>query len=117
MKPEQIEDCAQQLVEFHGRFAPLFYEKRQAHWGAKLLHGLLLDGVRKNAAKIARAVPEAKVKALQHFISQSSWDNRPFIEQLQVVVSENLADPEAILVPDDTGFAKKGDNTNRISSF
>jgi len=111
MKPEQIEQCAEQFVEFHRRFAPLFYEKRQAHWSAKVLHGLLLDGVRKNAAKIARAVPNAKAKALQHFMSQSSWDHHPLIEQLQAVVSETLADPEGILVTDDTGFAKKGDKS------
>ena len=79
MKPEQIAQCAEESVEFHGRFAPLFYERRQCHWSAKFLHGFLLDGVRKNAAKIARAVPGAKAKALQHFISQSSWDHRPIL--------------------------------------
>jgi len=111
MKPEQIEQCTEQLLEFHRRFAPLFYEKRQAHWCYKWLHGLLLDGVRKCAAKLARAVPGANVQSMQQFISDSPWDHRKLIGQLQHMVAEHLADPDAVLVVDDTGFAKKGDKS------
>jgi len=108
MKPEQIRECADQLVEFHKRLAPLFYEKRQAHWCYKWLHGFLLDGVRKNAAKLARAVPGANVQAMQQFITDSPWDHRKMIAELQLIVADRLADPDAVVVVDDTGFAKKG---------
>ena len=108
MKPEQIQQCADQLAEFHGRLAPLFYEKRQAHWCQKWLHGLLLDGVRKNATGVARAVPGANVQAMQQFLADSTWDRAPLIEQLQVMAQEGLGEPDGILVCDDTGFPKKG---------
>ena len=111
MKPEQIKQCTRQLVEFHGRFAPLFYEKRQAHWAYKWLHGLLLDGVRKNAAKLARVVPGGNVQSMQQFVTDSPWDHRLLVRELQALVAENLADTEAVLVVDDTGFAKKGDKS------
>ena len=111
MKPEQIKQCTRQLVEFHGRFAPLFYEKRQAHWAYKWLHGLLLDGVRKNAAKLARVVPGGNVQSMQQFMSDSPWDHRAVIKELQAVAAENLADPQAVLVCDETGFAKKGEKS------
>lgn len=111
MRPEQIQQCAEQLVEFHGRLAPLFYEKRQAHWAYKWLHGLVLDGVRKNAAKLARAVPGANVQSMQQFISDSPWNHRKVLRELQALVVENLADTEGVLVVDDTGFAKKGDKS------
>ena len=44
MKPEQVRQCREQLREFHGRFAPMFYEKRQVASAKKMLHGLLLEG-------------------------------------------------------------------------
>ena len=108
MKPEQIEQCADQLVEFHKRLAPLFYEKRQAHWCSQWLHGLLLDGVRKNAAGLARAVPDANVQAMQQFLTDSTWEAAPLIGQLQAMAQEALGEPDGILVCDDTGFPKKG---------
>lgn len=108
MKPEQVEQCAEQLVEFHRRFVPFFYEKRQARWARKWLHGLLLEGVRKNAAEVARAVPGGNVQSMQQFMSDSPWDPRPVVGELQAVVAEKLGDPEAVLVCDETGFPKKG---------
>jgi len=102
MKPEQIRECADQLVEFHKRLAPLFYEKRQAHWCYKWLHGPLLDGVRKNAAKLARAVPGANVQAMQQFITDSPWDHRKMIAELQLIVAD-LREPvpsEEVLADD-----------------
>jgi len=113
MKPEQIRQCADQLVEFHKRLAPVFYEKRQAHWCYKWLHGLLLDGVRKNAAKLARAVPGANVQAMQQFISDSPWDHRKVIAQLQGIVAGRLAEREAVLVVDACGLCQEGPEVRR----
>ena len=111
MKPEQVRRYADQLVEFHKRFAPLFYEKRQAHWAGKCLHGLLLDGVRKNAAGLARAVPGGNVQSMQQFLSDSPWDPAPVVAELQTLVAEKLGEPDAVIVCDDTGFPKKGDKS------
>jgi len=111
MKPEQVEQCAEQLMQFHSRFASLLYEKRQAHWAHKWLHGLLLEGVRKNAAGVARAVPGGNVQSMQQFMSDSPWEPRPVVRELQAVIAEELGDPQAVLVCDETGFPKKGDKS------
>lgn len=99
------------MAEFHGRFAPLFYEKRQSACARKMLHGLLLDGVRATAAQTARAVPGGDVRAMQHFVGLSSWDHRPIIQEHQAVVAEHLGHPEGVLVTDESGFPKKGDKS------
>ena len=111
MKPEQVEQCAEQLMQFHSRFASLLYEKRQAHWAHKWLHGLLLEGVRKNAAGVARAVPGGNVQSMQQFMSDSPWEPRRVVRELQAVIAEELGDPQAVLVCDETGFPKKGDKS------
>lgn len=105
------ERLLEQLKEFQRRFAPLFYEKRQVHWSQKWLHGLLMEGVRKTAASLARAVPGGDRQAMHHFIGESGWDHRAVIRELQAMVSEKIAHPEAILVVDETGFPKKGDKS------
>lgn len=115
MKPEQVRECGEQLAEFHGRFAPMFYEKRQAACAKKMLHGLLLDGVRSTAAHTARAVPGAKVRPLQHFVGLSTWDHRPVIEEHQAAVAEHLGHPEAVLACDGSAFPKKGDKSVAVT--
>lgn len=108
MKPRQIEQCARQLEAFHERLAPLFPDKRQRPWYRRWIHGLVLDGVRKNAAELARAVPGGEVQAMQQFLTDSTWPWEPVIGELQAIAQETLGEPEGILVCDDTGFPKKG---------
>jgi len=108
MTPRQIEQCAQQLEAFHERLGPLFADKRQRPWYRRWIHGLLLDGVKKNAAELARAVPGGEVQAMQQFLTDSTWPWEPVIGELQAMAQETLGEPDGILVCDDTGFAKKG---------
>lgn len=108
MKPRQILKCAGQLKAFHDRLAPLFRDKRQPIWCQRWIHGLLLDGVRKNATAVARAVPAGNVQAMQQFLSDSTWEAGPLIGELQAMAQEALGEPDGILVCDDTGFRKKG---------
>ena len=108
MTPRQVQKCAERLKAFHDRLAPCFRDKRQAPWCQKWVHGLLLDGISKNAAELARAVPGGDVQAMQQFLTDSSWQCEPLIGQLQAMAEEVLGCPDGILVADDTGFPKKG---------
>jgi len=108
MTPKQIEQCARELEAFHERLGPLFPDRRQRPWYRRWVHGLLLDGVRKNAAELARVVPGGEVQAMQQFLTDSTWPWQPLLDELQTMAAETLGEPEAVLVCDDTGFAKKG---------
>jgi len=108
MKPRQIEKWAEELKAFHDRLASEFRDKRQAPWCQKWIHGLLLDGVRKNAAQLAHAVQGGEVQAMQQFLTDSTWQCEPVIRELQAIAQETLGCSDGILVADDTGFAKKG---------
>jgi SRSO17 transposase len=108
MTPREIERWAEELRRFHKRLAPLFRDKRQRQWCEKWIHGLLLDGVRKNAAEVARAVRGGEVQAMQQFLTDSSWDWNLVIGRLQAMAEESIGCADGILVVDDTGFRKKG---------
>ena len=90
MTPRQIEKCADELKAFHDRLAPHLRDKRQAPWCQKWINGLLLDGIRKNAAALARAVPGGNVQAMQQFLSDSSWHCEQVIGELQAMAQETL---------------------------
>ena len=77
MTPRQIEQCALQLEAFHGRLGPLFADKRQRPWYRRWIHGLLPDGVKKNAAELALALPGGEVQAMQQFLTDSTWRWEP----------------------------------------
>jgi SRSO17 transposase len=83
------------------------------HWAEVYLRGLLLDGHRKSIAPMAdrlRAVASADgdyEQALQQFINQSPWQDRPLRDRLARQVVATVGVGGAVIV-DDTGLPKQG---------
>ena len=74
--------------------------------------GLLLQQGRGNMSKYANNVPGASARRFQYFISESPWEYRPMIAQIQRDVMERIGDErdEAIHI-DETGFPKQDDDS------
>jgi SRSO17 transposase len=90
------------------RISPLFYRTESKKHAAQYLRGLLSPLGRKNGWTIAEHVGEANPTALQRFLNLTPWDADALLELNRGYAMEHLADPDAILVADPTGFAKKG---------
>jgi SRSO17 transposase len=90
------------------RIAPLFYRTESKRHGEQYLRGLLSPLARKNGWTIAEYVGEPEPKSLQRLLNLSPCDADALLAVNREYAMENLADPEAILVADPTGFAKKG---------
>lgn len=69
--------------------------------------GLLSNLKRKNAEAIAYRHDEER-SGVQEFLGQSPWDHRPMVEELVRQVGAKLGQPDAVIVFDPSGFAKKG---------
>lgn len=95
------------LERFYSRFHPYFCRSEGRKWGEKYIHGLLMPIERRNVENIAEEVG-APPRKLQEFVSNSPWDDRGCINELQKIVGENFGSPNGVLVLDDTGFPKKG---------
>jgi len=80
--------------------------ERETHAGA-YVRGLLLDGERKSIAPLAERVPGADVQALRQFVN---WGWAPLQAALTSLMLDRLL-PEAVLIIDETGFAKKCDHS------
>lgn len=54
---------------------------------------------------------ENEIRAMQHFISEGSWDDRAVLERHAEEVSKDLGEAEGVLIIDGSDFAKQGDDS------
>ena len=78
--------------------------------GAAYLTGLLSNTERKNSWQVAELAGEATPDGMQRLVSTAHWDADAVQGDLVAYVMEQLSDPAAVLVLDETGFVKKGTN-------
>jgi hypothetical protein len=72
------------------------------------LRGLVGDVGRKNGWQLAEHAGEATPDGMQRLLATADWDPDLVRDDLRGYVVEQLGDPAAVLVVDETGFLKKG---------
>jgi SRSO17 transposase len=76
---------------------------------------LLSDVERKNGWQMAERLGDANPFAVQHLLGRAVWDADAVRDELVHYVREHLGDPDGVLVVDETGFLKKGDQSVGVS--
>ena len=105
-----LEDLAQRIVAFHGRFHGFFVVRTRnvIAQSKKYLLGLI-QSEKRNMERMAEVVPAADDQAYQHFISNSPWSHRALLDQIAQEVDTRFgASEDYFLVVDESAFAKKG---------
>jgi SRSO17 transposase len=75
------------------------------------LKGLLGPLERKNGWHIAEWGGDLTPDGIQRLLSKAKWDADQVRNDLQDYVMEQLADPQAVLIVDETGFPKQGEKS------
>lgn len=88
--------------------APRFERSEPRQRVLAYLTGLLSNAERKNSWQLAELAGEASPDGMQRLLSTAHWDADGVRDDLVAYVLEQLADPQAVLVLDETGFVKKG---------
>src|SRR5436305_12254643 len=90
------------------RVAPRFGRVEPRRRARGYLVGLVapLDG--KNSWTIAEAAGDATPDGMQRLLNEYRWDADDVCDDLRAYVAEHLADPDGVLIVDETGFLKKG---------
>jgi DDE superfamily endonuclease len=70
--------------------------------------GLLAELPRKNCWTIAEHAGDRTPDGMQHLLSRARWDADGVRDDVRSYVVEELGDPGAVLVVDETGDVKKG---------
>src|SRR5712692_3495271 len=102
-----VRHCQDHLSQFLQRYLPLFYRDEQRELASVVIQGRLSGLERKTSEPIAYQAGRHR-KPVQHFVGAGAWDDEAVMTELRQHVAEELGDPEAVLVVDSSGFAKKG---------
>src|SRR4051812_49015429 len=102
---------ARALDELMGRLAPRFGRVEPRRRALAYLRGLLAPVKRKNGWQLAEAAGDATPDGMQDFLGRMRWDADAVQDDLRAYVVEQLGDPGAVLVLDETGFVKKGEKS------
>ena len=111
LSPEEIAALADELVDYHAAFAPLYYRKEQAHWGYKYLQGLMLPIERKSIEPMALALDGGDVQAMQQFIGQGQWQDDLLLRQHWRLVDETLGEADGVYIVDGSDVPKQGEHS------
>lgn len=90
------------------RIRPRFARYEPARHAAGLALGLMSNLERKNCWTIAEERGDVTPYGLQHMLSRASWDHDGVAGDVRDYVTTAFADPDAVLVIDETGDLKKG---------
>jgi SRSO17 transposase len=107
VEPGTVRHCARRLTQFVQRYLPCFYRDEQRQHAQIILQGKLTGLQRKTTEPIATEA-DLKRRPLQHFVGGGGWDDDTVLAELRRHVSEELAEPEGVLVLDPSAFPKKG---------
>ena len=99
---------AASLREIKKRIRPLFTQERVATNAGLFLEGLLGDEQRKTGWKRAEAAGDPGPWRQQAILGRGNWDADALRDIVRDYVIEHLADDDAVLVIDETGFLKQG---------
>src|ERR1700704_5292383 len=103
-----LELWASSLRDVKARIRSLFRQERVAGSAGQFLDGLLGDEQRKTGWMRAEAAGDLGPWRQQAILGRGRWDADALRDIVRDYALETLADPDAVLVLDETGFLKQG---------
>ena len=92
------------------------FARREARWRAwAYIRGLLSPVERKNGWQVAEVNGDTTPYGVQHLLGRAVWDADALRDDLRPYVVEHLGAPQAVLVVDETGFLKKGQQSAGVA--
>src|SRR5215211_7432126 len=95
MTPDDVRAAAEQLVEFHDRFAPLFGKDQAQDHAYDYLKGLMVCPERKSIEPIALLVGHGDVSGLQKFVGAGPWADDDVRAEAQSLFVDELVSSAA----------------------
>jgi SRSO17 transposase len=108
---KDVKNILYELKKFQKNYTVKFQTKTRnlKEQALQYLHGKFLERGRGNMTSYAKFVPETNNQRLQNFISDSPWDEKPVIEQIQTDVIKLIGDRNCGAIHiDESGFKKDG---------
>ena len=112
---EDIDDFIQELEVFHGEFSDCFLRSEPRTNFFQYMVGQFSELERKSIEQIAMNMENGNVRSMQRFISDVMWDENKMLGKYRSMVNEDMGDPNGVVIFDESGFVKKGDNSAGVA--
>lgn len=100
-----------ELRAFHGEFGDCFQRSETKENFLRYMVGQLSDLEKKSMEPIALSVEGGSVRAVQRAVSDAIWDEKKMYYKYRSLAGEDLADPNGVMIFDETSFPKKGSDS------
>ena len=112
---ETVREWTLWLTEVERRLMPHFPRREARHRAWAYIRGLLSPVERKNGWQLAEVNGDATPYGVQHLLGRARWDAEAVRDDLRAYLVEHMGDPQAVLVLDETGFLKKGQQSAGVA--
>ena len=99
------------LDALHGRISPCFSRSEPRKRVLGYVKGLLSQCERKNGWQLAQQLGELNPDGVQRLLNQADWESEQVMRVVRGYVVEQLGAKEGVLIVDETGFLKKGEQS------
>ena len=108
IRENDIDDFMNELKGFHEIFHDCFQRSESRNHFFKYMTGQFSKLERKSIEPIALNIKGSKVRAMQRFVSDAVWDGEKMLFKYRNMLNEDMGNPDAALIFDESGFSKKG---------
>ena len=121
MTTDEVRAAAEQLLDFHERFAPYFVRREARDPAYSYLNGLMLCPERKSVEPMALILGQGRVSGLQKFLNRSPRDHDDIQMELQAAFADELVPstsrwpPGTVGVVDESAFTKPGTHSAGVA--
>lgn len=106
-----VEDFLETLEGFHAEFRDCFAREESRNNLFYYTIGQFSQMERKSIEPMALNVEGAKVRAVQRFISEATWDADKMMSIYRNMVNDDMGEKNGVLILDESGFKKKGNDS------
>src|SRR5919197_5833958 len=100
-----------ELRGFHTAFRACFARQEPRDQFFNYMVGQFSALERKSIEPMALQVEGGNVRAMQRLVSDALWDEAAMLERYHRLVHDEMGEPDGVLIVDETGFAKKGQDS------
>ena len=109
--PSDVEEFMEDLWEFQSAFHDCFTRSEPRAPFFDYMVGQCSKLARKSIEPMALRVEGGTIRGLQRFLSDVHWDAEQRQWNYHQLVADAMGEPEGVLMCDETGFVKKGQNS------
>jgi SRSO17 transposase len=111
IKVPDVKSFAKELKGFHSQFSDCFSREEPRESFYQYMAGQFSKLERKSIEPIAISMEHGQARSLQRFVSDVIWDENKMLLKYRSMVNEDMGDSEGVIIFDESGFRKKGNDS------